>query len=247
MDITQRRERSGRVIRVVVAGSGRGNSFTMESLTALADALSAAAANSACGVVRLDMEGPHFCSGWDTGSFAALADASVDDVAAQLRASDEVVGAIRRLPVPVVAAVRGKVIGFGVGLLAAVHLPIISEESRISLPEVRFGFAPAGVGHVLAQLLPRPQAYALLTGQSTLSGEEAHRVGLAASVVPEAELDRAVDELVDSLADLDPSALRAVVDVVESSRSTGRPDDAYIASARTIVRSAASITTKGTR
>src|SRR5690606_14219040 len=112
-------------------------------------ALASSAASPDCSVIRLDMVGANFCSGWDTASFGDLTGSSVEDVAARLRASDEHLQRIRQLPVPVVSGVRGKVIGFGIGLLASIHLPVIAHEARLTLPEVRFGFAPAGLGHAL--------------------------------------------------------------------------------------------------
>ncbi|WP_183407741.1 enoyl-CoA hydratase/isomerase family protein [Nocardioides marmoriginsengisoli] len=235
MSTTLERERGGRVARVTYDNSRRGNCFDQALLTELADVLEEAAADPACAVIRLELAGRNFCGGWDTSSFEALAAAGTDAVAADLRTSDESLGRIRRLPVPVVAAVRGQVIGFGAGLLAAVHLPVAASDVRLSLPEVRYGFAPAGVGHTVAQALPRAQAYALLTG-TTATAAQLLAWGLVARVVTETTLDAEVDELVESLAAVPGDALRAVVEVVESSIATGSPAAAYEISARTIVR-----------
>ena len=55
----------------------------------LVDALEPAAAERALCFIRLELAGKRSCAGWDTSSFAALADASRETVAADLRASDE--------------------------------------------------------------------------------------------------------------------------------------------------------------
>ncbi|MBO2447809.1 enoyl-CoA hydratase/isomerase family protein [Actinomadura barringtoniae] len=236
MSITVTNDYEGRVARVTFDNSARGNCFDTALLLELTETLEAAADDPSCVVIRLDMAGRHFCGGWDTSAFEGLFGESAETVAERLRASDALVDRIRRLPVPVVAGVRGKVIGFGVGLLDAVHLPVAAADAQVSLPEARFGFAPAGVGHLIAQALPRAQAYALLCGLTSATGRRLEAWGLVSKVVPgAAELDKAVDEVVDGLLAVPGDTLRAIVDVVESSLRTGRPDRAYEASARTIV------------
>ncbi|WP_110207652.1 enoyl-CoA hydratase/isomerase family protein [Nocardioides daejeonensis] len=233
MSTTLSRERGDRVAVVRYDNAARGNSFGLAQLDELATTLERAAARPECAVVRLDMAGRHFCGGWDTSSFASLAASGTDAVAASLRTSDELLARIRDLPVPVVAGVRGKVIGFGVGLLAALHLSIAADDVELSMPEVGFGFAPAGVGHLIAQALPRAQAYALLT-HGTADAKQLASWGLVSRVVHGGDLDQQVDGLVETLARIPAGTLRAVVEVVESSRVTGRPDRAYEIAARTV-------------
>lgn len=236
MPITVTSEHAGRVARVTFDNSARGNCVDTALLRGLTEALEAAAADPSHDVIRLEMAGAHFCGGWDTASFADLADQTAQAVADQLRAGDALLDRIRRLPVPVVAGVRGRVIGFGVGLLSAVHLPVAATETQAYLPEARFGFAPAGVGHVVTQRMSRAQAYALLCGFTKATGRQLHSWGLVSHVVePAADLDAAVDEVIGELLAVPGDTLRAVVEVVESSLSTGRPDRAYEVSARTIV------------
>ncbi|OLT31657.1 hypothetical protein BJF79_00135 [Actinomadura sp. CNU-125] len=240
MPITMTTERDGRVARVTFDNSARGNCLDTALLRELAEALERAAADPAHVVIRLEMAGRHFCGGWDTASFAGLADEPAETVAERLRESDALVDRIRRLPVPVVAGVRGRIVGFGLGLLAAVHLPVAAAEARASLPEARFGFAPAGVGHTVARALPRAQAYALLCGLTTATGRQLSAWGLVARVAPEAQLDAAVEEVLDGLLEIPGGTLRGIVEVVGSSVDTGRPDRAYAVAARTIVAGAGS-------
>ncbi|WP_235735312.1 enoyl-CoA hydratase/isomerase family protein [Nocardioides alcanivorans] len=234
MSTTLSRDRGARIAVVRYDNSAQGNSFGLDQLTELVTVLEEAAAHPHCSVIRLEMAGRHFCGGWDTRSFPDLAASGRDAVSAGLRESDEALARIRDLPVPVVAGVRGKVIGFGVGLLSALHMSLAADDVQLSLPEVGFGFAPAGVGHTIAQRLPRPQAYALLTHGSADAPQLA-RWGLVSRVVAADELDEQVTALVDTLASIPAGALRALVEVVESSRTTGRPDQAYEISAWTVV------------
>lgn len=228
--ITLTREHDGRLARVAFDNSERGNSVDDTALDGLVDMLETAADGAA--VVRLDMVGKHFCAGWDTSSFAGLSAATQESVAADLRRSDELVGRIRQLPVPVVAAVRGRVIGFGAGLLAAVHLPVAAADVTLSLPEARFGFAPAGVGFTIGRAVPRPLAFDLLTGATTATADKLLAWGLVARVVPAADVDAEVDSLIAALLAVPGDTLRAVVEVLNAETR----DRCYDISARTIVQ-----------
>ncbi|MGI5200674.1 enoyl-CoA hydratase/isomerase family protein [Spirillospora sp. CA-108201] len=235
MSISVAYEHAGRVARLTYDNSARGNCFDDPLLRELVEAMEHAAGEPGRAVLRLEMAGRHFCGGWDTASFAGLAEESEAAVAERLRACDALLDRIRRLPVPVVAGVRGRVIGFGVGLLGALHLPVVAADARVSLPEVRFGFAPAGVGHMVAQALPRARAHGLLCGLTAATGQELLAWGLAVRLAEAAALDAAVDGVVEELLAAPGDALRGVVEIVESSLRTGRPDRAYEISARTIV------------
>ncbi|WP_433528413.1 enoyl-CoA hydratase/isomerase family protein [Micromonospora sp. CA-263727] len=235
MAITLTHDRDRRVARVRYDNAARGNCFDHPALRDLVETLESAAADETCAIIHLDMAGRHFCGGWDTSSFGRLARATVDEVAAGLRDSDAALRRIRQLPVPVVAGVRGEVIGFGAGLLHAVHLPVAAASARLSLPEARYGFAPAGVGHTITQSLPRPHAYHLLTGAAAATATQLLAWGLVARVVANDDLDHEVDALIDALLAVPGRTIRAVVQVVESSLATGLPDRAYEISAGTIL------------
>ncbi|WP_158603436.1 enoyl-CoA hydratase/isomerase family protein [Micromonospora radicis] len=234
MIITLTHERDRRVARVRYDNATRGNCFDHAALHDLVETLESAAADETCAIIHLEMAGRHFCGGWDTSSFGRLARASVQEIAADLRDSDLALHRIRQLPVPVVAAVRGEVIGFGAGLLHAVHLPVAATSARMSLPEARYGFAPAGVGHTIAQSLPRAHAYHLLTGAAAATAAQLLAWGLVARVVDDDHVDHEVDALIDALLAVPGRTVRAVVQVVESSLTTGRPEHAYDVSAGTI-------------
>jgi enoyl-CoA hydratase/carnithine racemase len=225
----------GRLARVTYDNTGRGNSFSDDGLRELVDALAEAAGTTGCSVIRLEMAGANFSGGWDTTSFGGLSRATTDQVATQLATGQAAADSITELPVPVVTSVHGKVIGFAAGLLDAVHVAIAADTATMHLPEVRFGFAPAGVGHRLTQALPRKSTYAMLLGSMPASADDLLRWGLVSAVVPESSADSTADEWARAIAELPGDVARAVLAVVRSSLETGSPDQAYQISAQTIV------------
>ncbi|WP_205473610.1 enoyl-CoA hydratase/isomerase family protein [Nocardioides sp. SYSU D00038] len=233
---TVRTTASGRLATVVFDNAARGNAFTEPALVQLVTALEDAAAGSATSVVRLVMAGRNFCAGWDTTDFSRLASAPAEEVADSLRDNDRLLGRIHALPVPVVAAVRGRVAGFGVGLLAHLHVPIAAHDATLALPEVVYGICPGGVLHTLLRRVPRPAAELLVLSGSVVDADAMLRWGLVASVEPSTGVDAATERTAEALAAHPPSVVRAIRAATEATLSAGSAEPAYAAAAASIVR-----------
>jgi methylglutaconyl-CoA hydratase len=65
------------------------------------------------------------------------------------------------MPVPVVAAVKGRALAGGCGLASACDLILASESARFGYPEVRIGFVPAMVLAILRRNVSEKRAFEL--------------------------------------------------------------------------------------
>lgn len=130
--------------------------------------------------------GRSFCAGLDLGSAAR-------DPAAVARAFvptprgtnlfQEACWAWRRLPVPVVAAVHGHVIGAGVQIALAADLRVTAPDARWSVKEVARGLVPDMTGiRALTQLVGIETAKRLTLTAEEVTGADAARLGLAGTV-----------------------------------------------------------------
>jgi enoyl-CoA hydratase/carnithine racemase len=117
--------------------------------------------------------------------------------------------AVRRCPLPTVAAVFGYALGGGAELALACDLVVAADDATFGLPEVRLGLVPAGGGtQLLVRRVGRSAAKDLvLTGRRVDAGE-ALRLGLADRVVPRAELPAAARGLAAEIAGNAPTAVR---------------------------------------
>jgi 2-oxoglutaroyl-CoA hydrolase len=137
------------------------------------------------------------------------------DVAGFLEADPETlsrlawnVAAAERCPKPVIAKLQGYVFGVGTELALACDFRIAAEDVQIALPELNLGMIPGSGGtQRLARMVGLGRTKDIIMRRRRVGAEEALAIGLIGEVVPAAELDAAVDRLIDDLAQLSPLAL----------------------------------------
>lgn len=102
---------------------------------------------------------------------------------------------IARYPKPYVALMDGIVMGGGVGVSAHGSVRIVTERSRIAMPETGIGFVPdVGGTRLLAQAPGESGTHLALTGDQIGPGD-ALLCGLADHYVPSGELPALLDDL----------------------------------------------------
>ncbi|MEZ5649466.1 MAG: crotonase/enoyl-CoA hydratase family protein [Burkholderiaceae bacterium] len=135
--------------------------------------------------VLLSGVGKHFCAGLD------LSEMSSHDAAGGVRHSrmwHEAFRHIQYAPAPVIAVLRGAVIGGGLEMAAATHLRVAEPSAFFALPEGSRGLFLGGGGSVrIARLIGVPRvADMMLTGR-TMTAEQAERIALVNYLVDEGE------------------------------------------------------------
>src|SRR5581483_4153797 len=113
--------------------------------------------------------------------------------------------------VPVIAAVNGAAVGWGMELALMADLRVASHRSRFGELFVLRGLCSdvAGIGR-LAQLVGRETAAELLFTGDVIDAEEALRIGLVGRVVPHEELMPTALALAHRIASNPPLAVRAL-------------------------------------
>ncbi|MDQ0585080.1 enoyl-CoA hydratase/isomerase family protein [Streptomyces rishiriensis] len=104
---------------------------------------------------------------------------------------------IARFPKPYVALMDGIVMGGGVGVSAHGSVRIVTERSRVAMPETGIGFVPdVGGTYLLARAPGELGTHLALTGAQIGAGD-AVSCGLADHYMPSVSLRRFVDDLTD--------------------------------------------------
>lgn len=167
------------------------NSLSYELLGLLQDELARIAEDPRARVVVIAGAGKAFCAGHDLKEMGTdLRDAPVR---ALFERCSAMMTALTRLPQPVIARVHGIATAAGCQLVAACDLAVAAEDSRFATSGVKYGLFCSTPMVALSRNIPRkPAMEMLLTGDFVPAGE-ALRLGLVNQVVPEPELDRALD------------------------------------------------------
>lgn len=116
---------------------------------------------------------------------------------------------IRRLPMPVIAAVDGWALGGGAELAYAADIRIATPEAKLGNPETGLGIiAAAGATWRLPEIVGHARASELLLTGRILTADEALAWGLVSSLHPADDLLPAAHRITDRITANDPLATR---------------------------------------
>ncbi|MBD8078745.1 enoyl-CoA hydratase/isomerase family protein [Cellulosimicrobium arenosum] len=183
------------------------NALSYEMLGEIADVLAAWRDDPTVRVVLLDGAGDRgFCAGGDVRELhAGVSEGRPQDARRYFRREYAVDAAIAESPVPVVAIMDGITMGGGLGLSGHATVRVVTERSRVAMPETRIGFTPDVGGSWLLARAPGRLGEHLALGAVTMDGSDAIHAGLADHFVPSERLGLLRDDLVAlAVAGVDP-------------------------------------------
>ena len=152
------------------------NALNDAVVSGVKNALRESSAIEAVRVVVITGAGQDFCSGADLEALQKIADASVSENVDDARSLMELFELTRQVPVPVVAAVKGRALAGGCGLASACDLIVAANSARFGYPEVKIGFVPAMVLSILKRNVSEKRAFELLTRGGEISAQEAKKL-----------------------------------------------------------------------
>lgn len=183
------------------------NALSAKLLTELTLGLQQAQSNPEVRVVRLGHTGATFCSGADLGE--QVRRHAEEGGAPGVGALAPLFQAILDCPKPVVCAVGGTARAGGLGLVAACDIAVAAESATFATSEVRVGVAPAVLSVVVLPKVSRAAAARLFLTGEPVSAQAAQAMGLVSEVVPDQDLEAAVQLVIDQLLQAHPHALAA--------------------------------------
>jgi len=219
-DLIARREGSVGVIRLNRPKAI--NAVTLEMFRDIDKALVQFEADPAVGLILLEGAGERgLCAG---GDIRALYDSSQvkGDLGKILWREEYILNArIAKFAKPYVAFMDGIVMGGGVGLSAHGRHRVVTEKTKLAMPEVGLGFFPDVGGTWLLSRSPGEiGTYFGLTGQ-TMNGPDAIYARFADAVVPSGRLAALREKLVNLSAGVNSAEVKAVIDGFATGERSG--------------------------
>lgn len=166
------------------------NALNLEMIRQLIASLDAWRHDSDIDIVLIDGEGERgLCAGGDVRSlYDEITAGRPEDTLDFFRSEYTLNLMIAEYPKPVVVFADGITMGGGIGLAGHAAIRIVTERSRLAMPETRIGFTPDVGGTLLLGRAPgRLGEYLGLTG-SAMSGSDAIYAGFADYFVPSQHL-----------------------------------------------------------
>lgn len=200
-------ERDGAALVLTIDRPQARNALTPQVLTQLIAGLEQADADPEVRVVVLTGAGDRaFCAGADLAS-GLTAGASAVEQHAQRGLLRRLFAATESLDKPLVGRINGHALAGGFGVALACDLLVAADDAMFGTPEVRVGLWPFVISALIVEHVGPKRALELMMTGRRLTADEARAWGFVNRVVPRAELDAAVGDLVDELVAGAPLAL----------------------------------------
>ncbi|ORV52935.1 enoyl-CoA hydratase [Mycolicibacter engbaekii] len=170
------------------------NALSEAMLAALAESVAALGNDAAVRAVVLGASGKAFCAGHDLKEMRA--EPSLEYYQRLFTQCTDVMLAIQRLPVPVIARVQGLATAAGCQLVAMCDLAVAGQDARFAVSGINVGLFCATPGVALSRNVPRKTAFEMLVTGDFVTAEQARVMGLVNKVAAPEALDDEVEALV---------------------------------------------------
>lgn len=210
-------EVANRVAHISIDRAAHANALSSTVINELDHALIHIEEDKDVRVIVLSGVGKHFSAGADIKEMFNMDSGQITE--------DGFTGSSRRLAEsqkPVVAAVKGYVLGGGCELVEMSDIVIASDDAKFGHPEITVGTIPGAGG---TQRLPRTVGKhlamdMLLTGRF-ITADEAQAAGLVSRVVQKDQLGEKAEEVATHLASLSPKVLHLMKEAVKEAYAVG--------------------------
>lgn len=228
MSLVELERRDPGIAVVTLNDPDRRNAMTVAMGTALESTFERLAGDDTLRVAVLTGAPPAFSAGGDLALLTEHARRTRDegfDATADMRAFYERFLAVRRLPVPVVAAVSGHAVGAGLCVALACDLLLVAEDAKVGLNFSRLALHPGMAGSwLLPRRLGEQRAAELLYTGRLVTGSLAARWGLALEALPGSEVLPAALELATEIAGAAPVVVRQLKQSLAAASTSSLPE-----------------------
>lgn len=200
---------SAHVARVWLNRPDVRNAFNDEVIAALTRTFEDLSKDKDLRVVVLGAHGKAFCAGADLNWMKAMAGYSWEENRADAQRLADMLWTLDQCPVPVVGRVQGDCYAGGMGLASICDVLVAVEGATFCLSEARLGLLPATISPYVIRAMGAQAARRYMVTAERFSAVQAQALGMVHELATPDTLDAKVDEIVTTLVNNGPAAVRA--------------------------------------
>jgi enoyl-CoA hydratase/carnithine racemase len=197
--------KEGAIGRITLNRPEAMNTFTIPFARQLDSALWAMEDDPEIRVVIIDGAGKNFCTGISLDQFPPRTQREAREFLYQI---DAFYHTLARMKTVTVAAVHGYALANGAGLAFGCDLAVATETAMFGTTAINVGLICLGPAAPMMRSLGLKKTLEMVLTGDMIDAAEAEKLGLVNKVVPEAELEGAVNSLAGKLAAKSPLALQ---------------------------------------
>ncbi|HUQ73958.1 MAG TPA: enoyl-CoA hydratase/isomerase family protein [Burkholderiales bacterium] len=199
------------------------NAFDDALIASLTETLKTLDADLSVRAVVLAGNGPAFCAGADLNWMKRMAGYGYDENLRDARALADMLSTLDRMDKPTIARVHGPAFAGGTGLVAACDIAVGTPEAKFCFSEAKLGLSPATISPYVMRAIGARNAGRYFLTAEVFDAQEALRIGMLSALVPVADLDRAIDAMLQHLLAGGGAAHARIKDLIHD--VAGRPID----------------------
>lgn len=173
----------------------------------LKEALRTADRDDSLRAIIIKGAGKDFCSGADLSALQKISESDVLENWDDADSLRELFSIIRKVKIPVIAAVHGRALAGGCGLATACDLVLATKSARFGYPEVKIGFVPAMVMAILRRNVSEKRAFEMATRGFEFDTTTAEIFGLINQIFDDEGFEEKVNEYVAAYKSVSRSAV----------------------------------------
>lgn len=190
----------GRIARLKLGGGPNGHFLSQSTISTLREVLAALQAERTVELIVLEGEAGVFSSGPDLAGLYKSRTDGTDAAREFARASSKLVLEIARHAKPVLALMDGVVVGGGLAIGGHATYRVVTERTRIALPQTAVGLVPdLGLSRLLARAPVSLGPYLCLTGAGIGAADAIH-AGFADGMIHSDRLEALCEKLANPFA-----------------------------------------------
>lgn len=191
------------------------NAFDNIMIEKLIEYLEHIASQTDIKVLVLQASGKAFSAGADLKWMKSMKGASFADNINDSKRLALLMSKLDDIAIPTIAKVQGAAFGGAVGLTACCDIAIASEKASFCLSEVKLGIAPAVISPFVVNAIGARQARRYMLTAERFNAQTAEKLGLVHEVVEPEQLDETVDNIIESIINNGPVAVKATKALVK--------------------------------